>query len=385
MSIEGPRGASAAELDAVVALADSVFRPGAESSMREEFPLLFREENAENLRIFADGASVVAHVGMLLREVSLLGMRHLCCCVGSVCTDPEYRGQGLATRLLEDARQRAVRQGADIFLVSGGRGLYRRFGFVDVGSYGIYTVKRRQLPGEGGYALRSWRPGDLAALVRIHAAEPVRFIRTPEDFLAFLQTGKVACVAGDTVVVVPKGSDQPVAYMCCQFGSAPWERKQDEDAISVREVAGPRWALAHGMRLLLQERGAARLDLHHLGSDVEMAALAVGLGWRGEERGFPGTVGIVDPLRFWEACAPLFAERLGPERAERLQLDAADTLRLCYGDNELVLDGMGAFTRLVFLPRHRRRDLKLDRRSALTAVLDELFPLPLVDYGLNYI
>ena len=52
-----------------------------------------------------------------------------------------------------------------------------------------------------------------------------------------------------------------------------------------------------------------------------------------------------------------------------------------------MVDDMSAVTNLIFLPRHRRGELALGLTdgSELAGILDELFPLPLVDYGLNYI
>ncbi|MHC5034360.1 MAG: GNAT family N-acetyltransferase [Planctomycetota bacterium] len=386
MAIAGPKAASRDEIDSVVRLADLVFRPGADSSMGDEFPLLFHPDNVENLRVFTDGGEVVAHVGMLLRGISLLGSRHLSCCIGSVCTHPDYRGQGLATRLMDDAREKALEDGVDIFLISGGRGLYRRQGYVDVGAYRTCTVERSALPDSAGYVLRPWRPADIPDLVRLNAAEPVRFVRPPEDFLAFLGTGRVVNVPGELLIVCAGGSQRPVAYVACQVGGAPWDERP-EDAITITEMAGPRWAIVQALGRLLDEKGVAELTVDYLGCDAEFAELGRSLGWRSQPRGFRGTVGIIDPARFWQASAPLFAERLGAKRAAGLDLDAGEPLRITYEDNEVVVGSMSDMTNLVFLPPHRRHELEvgLDRSSELAGIIGELFPLPLVDYGLNYI
>ncbi|GAF68616.1 unnamed protein product, partial [marine sediment metagenome] len=159
------------------------------------------------------------------------------------------------------------------------------------------------------------------------------------------------------------------------------------DALTIAEMAGPRWAIVQALAQLLDERGAGKLCLHHLGCDREMAELARSFGWRSKPRGFHGTVGIIDPLGFWQACAPLFAERLGAGRAGRLRLAADGPLRITCGDEQIELDGTGELTNLVFLAPHRRSELAtgLPPGSDLAAMLNELFPLPLVDYGLNYI
>ncbi|HEX29105.1 TPA: GNAT family N-acetyltransferase, partial [Candidatus Poribacteria bacterium] len=100
--IEGPRAARKDELEAVIALSNSVFRSRREGDMGREFPTLFCEENCENLRIFLDDGKPVSLIGFTVRDIFIMGASIRVCNVGSVCTDPNYRGQGLATRLLED-------------------------------------------------------------------------------------------------------------------------------------------------------------------------------------------------------------------------------------------------------------------------------------------
>jgi len=386
MALSGPKALPNNMVRAAVALSNRVFRSDQSSPMGDEFPLLLHKDNADHLRVFTDGRKVVSLVGMFVRDAYLLDTRHLTCCIGAVCTDAAYRAKGLATELMEDARRKALADGVDIFLISGGRGLYRRLGYVDVGTYYVASVRRSKLPTRGSYCIRPWEPEDLPALVRIRSAEPVRFARTVEDFAGFLKTGKIACVPGETAVVCAEGSDQPVAYVSYQLGGAAWESK-DKNAVTVAEMAGPRCAIMRALGSALEERGLDSAEVHYLGSDAEFAELARSFGWPSRPRGFRGTVGVIDPARFWEACAPLFAERIGPARAAQLSLTAGDRLKIDYKGEQVTLDGMTAFTNLAFLPPHRRTELELGLpvRSPLRRLLDEVFPLPLVDYGLNYV
>jgi predicted N-acetyltransferase YhbS len=386
MAFHGPKAPEKEELTSAIELAERVFRSGAGTTMVQEFPLLFGRNNAENLRVFTDKGQVISLVGMFVRDAWLLGTRHRCCCIGAVCTDSACRGKGLATRLMEDARRKAVADGVDIFFISGGRGLYRRLGYVDAGTYFTCGVKRTKLPRKGTYAFRPWELEDLPALVRIHSAEPVRFDRTPEDFLAFLMTGRVQCSTGTTAVVCPSAGHEPVAYFSYQIGGPPWERK-DKDSVTVVEMGGPRYAIFRAFGALLDRQGVDTAQVRFLGSDAEMTELARSFGWRSQSQGFPGTVGVIEPARLWQACVPLFAERLGRERAARLKIAVGEQVKISYGREKVVLHGMGAFTELVFGPHQRRDelDLGLRRGSELARVLDDVLPLPLVDYGLNYV
>ncbi len=383
MTVEGPKAATAEEIPAVVKLANSVFRPRGNASMQVQFPLLYAPQNAANLRIFADDGRPIALIAMFERDVYLAGTRHRACCIGSVCTDPECRGQGLATRLLDDARAKALRDGCDLFLISGGRGLYTRQGYVDVGGFRRAVVDPAELPAKTGLRARRWTPEDVPALVRLHSEEPVRFARTPEDYVALLECGRVNNGGADTRLIGP-GKGEPLAAVTYRL---PGQAGLEEDEISVDEVSGSRWALAQALKALCEEHGARRAFIEFPDGDAELAALARSFKWRVEARGFRGTLGIIEPGRFWQACAALFGERLGAERFGRLKLRTQDGLRIEYGRETLKLDGMTCFTRLAFLAADKRETLSLGLApgSELAAVLVELFPLPMVSYGLNYV
>jgi len=280
MTIDGPKAVAPEEFRSAMELVDATFRPGQPGGMEKHFPLMLCRENAGHLRVFTDDGRVVAFVGMFVRDVRLGGSLHRTCCIGAVCTDPQYRGRGLGTRLMDDAVTTALADRVDLFLISGTRGLYTRLGYVCVGAYPVYSIEAARLPADGPYVLRPWQPEDLPALVGLHAAEPVRFVRTPSDFLALLRCGLVCDAPGDTELVCRRSTGRPVAYLSYQVGG----RHKAADALTAVEMAGSRWAVAHGLRLLLTKRNAAGLHLRAMGSDCEAAELA-GLPGDGRHRG----------------------------------------------------------------------------------------------------
>jgi len=384
MTIEGPHAATEEQLPGLIGLTNRVFRSRGETSMGRDFPLLFCEENLEGLRVFTDDGVPVAHVGMLVRDVSLLGTRHTSCAIGAVCTHPDYRGQGLATRLMADAVQQARARGVDLFLISGGRGLYRRLGYVTVGGYQCVTVESGRLPEGRGFRLRPWQERDLPALMRLRSSEPVRFVRGPEDFLTLLRAERAHDGRALTRVVLGPKSDAPLAYVTYKL---PGTRSVPEDALTVEELAGSRAAVAHALRGVFDEQSVARIMIECPVCDLEMTALARRHRWTCEPHGFWGTVGIVEPRKFWDACEALFRERLGDERFGRLRLDAGPPMSVSLGDERLPLDGMADLTRLVFAMQEDpgRSRLTPPAGSELADALKSLFPLPLMVYGMNYI
>src|SRR5436305_682298 len=131
------RACRAEELEALAALVNRVFRAG-DGDMRAHYPLLFGPENLAGLRIVPGEPGPLALVGVCVREATLLGARLRVASIGSVCTDPDHRGQGLASTLMADAARHARGMGAALLLISGGRGLYHRLGYVTVGRFDRY-------------------------------------------------------------------------------------------------------------------------------------------------------------------------------------------------------------------------------------------------------
>src|SRR6266542_3139602 len=93
------------ELFELVDLMNRVFRGGRPGDMGEEYPLVFEAENSEHLRVArAEGGKLVSHVGICIRDSSLLGAPVRVASIGAVGTDPEHRGKGLASALMADAQ-----------------------------------------------------------------------------------------------------------------------------------------------------------------------------------------------------------------------------------------------------------------------------------------
>lgn len=390
MSIEGPKGARGFEIQSAAQLGERVFNPDGRRYPKRPLATPGPGDVRENLRVFTDGDRVVSVVAMTYREIVLLGTRHLACCFGGVCTDPDYRRKQLATRLLIDAKEKAIRDGADIVLISGRIGIYVRQGYVHVGDYSICTVSRNRLPSGAGeadlkYLVRPPTPEDLPTLFQMHQAEPVRFVRTPDEVMRCVTRTRVLNGQGETLVVCREGAAKPVAYLTCFFARSRGQQKEP-NAIQIVELAGSRWAILHVLPLLLERCGLESLELRYGGWDEELTAMVQGYGWPAQPFGFRGTVGIINPACFWDACADLFRERLGSERFRQLRFSVDGAVTIGYGTEEVVLDDMTAFTRLVLEHPARRHELqlRLSAESGLRGVLDALFPLPVVNYGLNY-
>jgi hypothetical protein len=218
---------------------------------------LFDVANRENHRVIVRGAAagtvphLAAHAGFILREALVLGRRIRVACIGAVFTAPADRGRGLASLVLLDALSRA-RQHADLVLVSGDRGLYRRQGLDPVPPLARFTLPNGT-PGpvsrEGALEVRDASPDDLDAMAELYDAEDVHFVRSPADWRRLWGAGLLVDVPATFSVLLRRG--RMVGYLVGQQGG----RHADGSARPRRilEIAGDRDAIIEGAPLLGEE------------------------------------------------------------------------------------------------------------------------------------
>lgn len=377
MALEGPRAARADELDAAARLSDTVFGEYGPHDMGRWFPTLFCRENLPHLRVFVDGGVPVALAGFTVNRVASHGMVLTVACVGSVCTLRSHRGRGLGTRLMDDCVAEALREGVTVLLISGGRGLYRRMGCIDAGRYSTAKVPgRTSMPRSGPAAhreAREWRLADVPRMAELLRAEPVRFERTEPEWYALLRPGRAAgrpCRAW--VVSAPGRPDVIEAYLVVQEAVESPEGR----TIRVREMAGPRAAIYSALPFIMDAMHADRADVDFLGSDSEMAALVSRLGLTVEPRGFQGTVKAIDP----PGLLPALRRRVG--RGATVEA-GPDGLVFRHGTGSFAVRGLDEVT--AFLFGSIERQARLPEPGPLRSALESAFPIPLPDYGLNYI
>lgn len=374
---EGPRGATAREIPAVVALADRVFGEKRPHDMGRWFPVLFHPDNRENLRIVLADGRPVSLVAFTVGDMELSGVRLRAASLGSVVTDAQHRGRGLASVLLADAVKRARACGTQLLLVSGGRGLYRRFGCVDAGLYRTFSVSAdRDLP-RLEVEVRPWTASDLPAMAALHQAEPVRYLRDRDGMRAQLASGFLHGRPARTWVVRLDG--RRVAYFSAQDPRPDMERQ----AVPVLEMAGSRAAILAAARSLFGAYGTDCVALRCLEGDLEMAALAGEYLIPSRPEGFSGTVKVIDRKGLFAALAGSRRERLGAETDRALRISAGPTVRFRLEGEEFSLEKDEDVAALVF----GSREWKTPRvpKPALRSALGRLFPLPLADYGLDYV
>lgn len=359
---------TAAECDPaeIRALVNRVFRSRRPGDMVAEFPLLYDPENRPNLHVYRTGTGPVAMVGVCYREACLGGCLVRTAFIGSVCCDEPHRGNGLATRLMGIARESALCRGASLMLISGLRGLYRRLDYVEVGAFERWTAPAAPGPSRLATFAGETGPAPLAALLR---AEPVRYLRCPEDWGQVLAAGMLMNRPGE--LLLGEG-----AYAAVQ------KRQAAEPAglMQVHEFAGDRGLLVRELPSAAGERGFAGVAVIARTDDAAWAIPAQAAGWRPEPVPFAGTLGIIDVPRFLAAVSPLVHERGGAD--VRLLPAGGDSVAELRAAAEVVRVGTAReLACLVF------GGASADAASApeVPPAAAQVLPLPLPWYGFNYI
>ncbi|HDD34401.1 MAG TPA: GNAT family N-acetyltransferase, partial [Thermofilaceae archaeon] len=319
-------------------------------------------------------------VGIFECEALIYGCRLKVGMIGSVCTHPEYRGRGLATALLRDAFEKMRRDGVNIVMISGIRGLYDRAGCAIAGAgYEIELTRERlaTLSTEGVEVLEGGGPWEYAA---IYQRECVRYVR-PLRHLEKLFESRAWYVGKPTrrirLLVLEAG--EPVGYLIVHV-------PEGGVAGRVVEYAGCREALVRALRAAVEAHGLEALKLKVPAWDVDMisALRRHGLELPHYTTPLADTVRLLNVEDAFDKLQPYFSERVDEEVGVRAE---DDVYRVAVGCHEVVLRGPKELAWLVFgvpdrVPEAFRRFMA--GVPEIPEAFKSVFPIPLVPYGLYY-
>ena len=162
----------------IIAVVDEVFRgsAGAPESLEPALPIFLDDENLKYWFVAVASSRIVAAVGAHVFGVRAGPFSYQAAHIGVVCTLPKWRGQGIASRLLDFQADLLRSCNVDVGFISGGRELYTRAGATEAGA-----MCWRRLPANhsSGEMIRPLTDDDLRELYRLWAMEPVSIERTP--------------------------------------------------------------------------------------------------------------------------------------------------------------------------------------------------------------
>jgi len=314
--------------------------------------------------------------------------------IGGVCTHPEYRKQGLATRLMEHCTQQLRKEGARLMLISGDKGVYMRLGNVFQGKYMYFSTQLGQGKAwrstTSDLAIRRASEADALLCSQLYQAEPVHFVRQKSDFSTALHDPAMNLyIHADPWIVERAG--KAVAYL---FLGIPWhlQGKPDSGIRHVGEYAGSRVALADALPVLMTTGNIKELTWPVAWQDAELIQLLQDNGYEGTMASLEGhTLRIIDFPGFMKDLRPMLQARLDRNLLRGLRFEqsgpllggmGADRYVIGRGSDRLELDGAG-MTRLVMGDADPQAEA-IHASGVLAEVISALFPLPSFLPGLNY-
>lgn len=379
---EGPRLVKREELPAAHRLAALCFPGEVIEAPDEELIASYKPPRRGGLYVICHNGNPVSELGVFHSRISLYGSYIQIASIGGVCTHPDYRGQGLASRLLEHSIRVLTEEGAHLLLISGIRDLYERAGCVTAGSFEYFALKPGQLPAQDStFTARPATLADAPICARLYHQEAVHFERRVDDFVHHFHRTEEYLRAEDWII---EADGCPQAYL---LTGLPWESLylQDRSVREVREYAGSRLALVAGLGLLI-----SRLDLRELRfpvpwQDVDLIRMLRGYGATSDSIPLlEHTMRIVNLPGLMAGLKTYLAARLTEKLRRGLRFEQeGGVYALVRGRERLELDGT-ALTRLVMgVPPVLAPHIDAGQ-GALAEVIAALFPLPSFLPGLNY-
>lgn len=312
--------------------------------------------------------------------------------IGGVCTHPEYRGRGLASRLLEYSAQQLANEGAGLLLISGARSIYTRRGNVPHGRFINFSIlpapagPRRLTPAD--LVIRKATPADALICNKLYQAEPVHFVRQRSDFSAALKDpSRNTYVFADQWIIERSG--QAMAYL---FLGSPWSAELGAGIRHVGEYAGSRLSLVEALDLIVTAGNVRELSWQVAWQDVELIHLLQNEGFKGAVTSLRGhTLRIMNFPGLMKDLRPILRARLDANLLRGLRFEQSgpplggngtDRYAIVRGSERLELDG-AEMTRLVMGSPDGPAEA-ISPSGALAEVISALFPLPSFLTGLNY-
>ena len=190
---------------------DEWLLPGAFYGAQHTWPQLYRSDGDGRFCALFDSERLVSQCAFRIATARTdQGLRRVAL-LGSVVTDPDFRGHGYAQRVVRASLDACKASGADMALLwAEEQGLYARCGFV-AGIDETCCVVESGIANEDG-VVREATIFDHARLHSLHSQKPLGIQRTPRAMSALLTTPGLS-------TFVLERSGEVVAYACTGKGA----------------------------------------------------------------------------------------------------------------------------------------------------------------------
>lgn len=204
-------------------LIEQVFHP----RMRHRYPWLLGEANLRHRFVALERQKVIGALSYWIDEVVIEGQTMSVASIGAVATHPDYRHQGIASKLLEHAERVMRQEKVDVVIISGAIDLYLRYGADRLSRVRVFDIP----PSTDPITVVPFHHDHLLSIKAMYDANPARFVRSLDQMQQLIEATTVPSNWMDTSVVTVLNHDQPVAY-------AVITRRPNKPGAWIREFGG---------------------------------------------------------------------------------------------------------------------------------------------------
>lgn len=354
-----------AHYEEAMSLVKDVFNP----NMIHKYPFLLGEQNMEHQFIALHENKVVGVISYTIDTLRLGLFSLRLASIGAVTTHPDFRGQGIATKLLSMAESKMKEEAIDIVVISGDLNLYKRFGADHLSLLAAFVLPKVR----SDYELIQYREEDADFYHELYQSQPYVFERSKYDFKRLVKA-----------VITEDPWEQSAFYGIALKGQLKAyvvlnTRPTHHDG-QIREFAGSASAVTSVTQSLMERHHVKEIRLDLIHNDPQVAILKQ-LGLPHHHHPFESVLKVIDFNRLIDQLQPYFDYVLGDDH-DQLMIRYYDGLyQFKFKDSHYETSDFNEAQHILFGP-YDNADLI---ETVMGTLFTTLFPLPFVyTSNMNY-